>query len=123
MYALRIILSLFFGAAPLSVAFAQGVGCMPAGATSSQSGLAGAPKVDFYGVITSLHTPRMTVVTRYGQVLDVDLSDAIQAQSMVTIRLRMPVFVLAVRGPDGSLRAQVVGRAKATAGAWGTDCL
>ncbi len=94
---------------------------LPIGA-SAQGPTCPSGMVIVHGIVGSVAGMNLTITTRNGTAVHVDIASAQAAGTYRPVQPGMPVTITAIRAPGGALLAQTVFRAKARPQAWGPDC-
>ncbi len=84
---------------------------------------AGSAWVRVSGSVTTFEGAKLTLATRDGRTVEVDVTQAGELGRTRPFAPGMQVIVLGQRGGSGAIMAQSVARAKAAPGAWAPDCL
>jgi hypothetical protein len=84
---------------------------------------AAGPASNVFGKIIELNGAQMTIQTREGQPVTVDVTAALAAHQTTPLLLGRAVDVLGTVGPGGVVRADAIRHAKDSVAGWGVDCL
>jgi hypothetical protein len=101
---------------------AQETVCGPQRVPTLRQGMPGAATIEIYGTVSTLHGTQMTITTRDGKQVEVDLKKLEGSVRTTAANVGLPVSVLGTRGARGVLVAQVINRAKAGTATWQPDC-
>lgn len=101
---------------------AQETVCGPERLPTLRQGMPGAATVEIYGTVSAIHGTQMTIATRDGKQVEVDVKALAGSVRTAAANVGLPVSVLGNRGARGVLVAQVINRAKAGTATWPPDC-
>jgi hypothetical protein len=97
-------------------------GCGPTSIPVVRRGVPGAPTVELYGRFTALHGTNLTLTTRDGKPIRIDVAAVATSARIRPDDVGNPIEILATVGPRGVLLAQDIARAKSSPMGWPPDC-